>query len=127
MAVWQHCFCEAVAHDRAQVLVRFHLGRRPGSHSPGDWLAWPWACEKPWNSSLVGWGAAPAFGCAGLRTDVWSRPYGEFRDLRETDRDPEGFQQSAVFATWFQLTRRRNDRGRWAFDLAKKSVSAASD
>jgi len=42
-------------------------------------------------------------------------------------RDAEGFQQSAVFATWFRLTRRRNDRGRWTFDLAEKSVSAASD
>jgi len=35
-------------------------------------------------------------------------------------RDPEAFQQSAVFGTWFRLTRRRNDRGRWTFDLCKK-------
>ncbi len=35
-------------------------------------------------------------------------------------RDPEGFQQSAVFGTWFRLTRRRNDRGQWTFDLVEK-------
>jgi Uma2 family endonuclease len=35
-------------------------------------------------------------------------------------RDAEGFQQSAVFATWFELTRRRNDRGRWVFELVQK-------
>jgi Uma2 family endonuclease len=35
-------------------------------------------------------------------------------------RDPEGFQQSAVFATWFRLTRCRNDRGRWTFDLVER-------
>ncbi len=35
-------------------------------------------------------------------------------------RDAEGFQQSAAFATWFQLIRRRNDRGRWTFELVEK-------
>ncbi len=34
--------------------------------------------------------------------------------------DPEGFQQSAAFATWFRLIRRRNDRGRWMFDLVER-------
>jgi len=36
-------------------------------------------------------------------------------------RDPEGFQQSAAFSTWFRLTRRRNDRGRWTFEIVEKS------
>jgi Uma2 family endonuclease len=35
-------------------------------------------------------------------------------------RDSEGFQHSAAFGAWFRLTRRRNDRGRWTFDLAAK-------
>lgn len=34
--------------------------------------------------------------------------------------DAEGFKHSAVFGTRFQLTRRRNAKGRWVFDLRRK-------
>ncbi len=34
--------------------------------------------------------------------------------------DAGGFQQSAVFQQWFRLTRRRDRRGGWAFDLERK-------
>ncbi len=34
--------------------------------------------------------------------------------------NPNGFQFSNVFNTWFRLTRRRNQRGRWLFDLQEK-------
>jgi len=35
-------------------------------------------------------------------------------------RDAEGFQESTAFGTWSQLCRRRNDRGRWVFELVQK-------
>lgn len=34
--------------------------------------------------------------------------------------DTDGFQQSAVFQQWFRLTRRRDRRGGWVFDLERK-------
>ncbi len=34
--------------------------------------------------------------------------------------DPEGFQHSAVFQNWFRLSRRRDRRGGWVFDLERK-------
>ncbi|MHB8900188.1 MAG: Uma2 family endonuclease [Thermoguttaceae bacterium] len=35
--------------------------------------------------------------------------------------DSEGFQHSAVFQNWFRLSRRRDRRGGWVFDLERKS------
>lgn len=35
--------------------------------------------------------------------------------------DPEGFQHSAVFRNWFRLSRRRDRRGDWVFNLERKS------
>jgi hypothetical protein len=34
--------------------------------------------------------------------------------------DVDGFQQSALFRQWFRLTRHRDRRGGWAFDLERK-------
>jgi Uma2 family endonuclease len=34
--------------------------------------------------------------------------------------DPDGFQPSAVFNTYFRLDARRDDRGHWAFDLRER-------
>ena len=34
--------------------------------------------------------------------------------------DSDGFKHSAVFDTRFQLTRCRNAKGRWVFDLRRK-------
>jgi Uma2 family endonuclease len=34
--------------------------------------------------------------------------------------DADGFQYSAVFETRFRLTRRRNEHGRWVFDLEER-------
>lgn len=44
--------------------------------------------------------------------------------------DGEGFRHSAVFKQWFRLTRRRDRRGGWAFDLERRGgqrLSAGSD
>lgn len=38
--------------------------------------------------------------------------------------DPEGFQHSAVFNTWFRLTRRRHRAGRWRYSLDHRNLGA---
>jgi Uma2 family endonuclease len=41
-------------------------------------------------------------------------------DYQPAETDADGFQYSPVLSRWFRLTRARNPRGRWAYDLQAK-------